>query len=360
MQDQPDLIDLGLARLEMLKSFALASLKQQTSTNFVWIIRTDPSLNNRIREDLVDALESNFSAAHYSDQVRRPYRYLLVASNENPKVQTDTLLKSLTSDSVWGGNFTEVMDYLSPGTIASSKLSSSRSSVSSSSSSVAFDDVGDSNVVVLESRLDSDDSLNKYFVDAVQASAKSSFLLPSSLFSEDEEPTSSEEGGEAESTSSEEEEEEAVGKEESASSSEEENDGDAGGVETEEEETPVSWKVWCASRHVEWQYRTMWEKAETNDSAGGLFMIKDTECISTGLTIGYPAASEQVISRIPVMKHNQLAKRIPSCNDEQTFECRDHVDLGLTGLRARTPTSAGQYQFSDNVFCQRFGTLSGD
>ena len=70
MQHQPHLIHLGLARLELMKSFTIESLVQQTSQNFLWVIRTDPNLNATLKEPILDFLKD------YE-------RHLLIADTEN-------------------------------------------------------------------------------------------------------------------------------------------------------------------------------------------------------------------------------------------------------------------------------------
>jgi hypothetical protein len=250
MQDQPHLVDLGLARLELFKEFPLASLQQQTSNNYVWVIRTDPNLNETLKENLIDSLEHNNNSAQR--------RFLLVASNDNPNIQTYSLLE-LEPSSIWSGSHDEFTNYLS---------------LAKSSGSV-----------VLESRLDADDALHKDFVQTVQDNAISYFTS---------------------------------------------------------KETEASWKVWCASRHVEWQYRAMWETE--SPEIGALLSIKDSDCISTGLTIGYAATRDFQTHRLPRMKHDQLAYTVPSCrkkHNNNKKECLDFVNLVPTALRARTPTSAG-------------------
>jgi hypothetical protein len=130
MQSQPDLVDLGLARLEMLKAFCIGSLRQQTSDNFLWIIRTDPNLNATLREPLLEALKGID-------------RHLLVASNDNPNVQIH-VLANLDPLSVWSGDLEWAKNYIG--------LSANP----------------DAALPVLESRIDADDGLNSKFVAYAQ------------------------------------------------------------------------------------------------------------------------------------------------------------------------------------------------
>lgn len=132
MQQQPLLIDLGLARLKLFQAFFLSSLEIQTSENFLLIIRTDPDLDDRLKQSLLDILQK-FSK-----------RYLLVASNENPSSQFLDL-HDLDSKTIWAGDLSS----------ATRCLKSKRGE----------------NRHVLETRLDADDGLHKAFVESIQAKA---------------------------------------------------------------------------------------------------------------------------------------------------------------------------------------------
>jgi hypothetical protein len=133
MQNQPDLLDLGLARLEMLEAFCINSLRQQTSDNFLWVIRTDPKLNATIREPLLEALKG---IDHH----------LLVASNDDPKAQVGEVgvLAHLDPSSVWSGDLEWAKNYIG---LAANP---------------------DTALPVLESRIDADDGLNSEFVAYTQ------------------------------------------------------------------------------------------------------------------------------------------------------------------------------------------------
>jgi hypothetical protein len=130
MQSQPDLVDLGLARLEMLKVFCIGSLKRQTSDNFLWVIRTDPMLNATLREPLLEALKGID-------------RHLLIATNDNPNAQVG-FLAHLDPSSVWSGDLEWAKKYIG--------LSANP----------------DTALPVLESRIDADDGLNSEFVAYTQ------------------------------------------------------------------------------------------------------------------------------------------------------------------------------------------------
>jgi len=104
---------------------------------------------------------------------------------------------------------------------------------------------------------------------------------------------------------------------------------------------PAQWKIWCSSRHLEWQIHSVTDSV--NITAGLLLSLKDNFCISPGLTIGYTEGTRA--HSLPPIKHQHLADELPSCND-QDLNCLDFVESFPVALRARTPTSAGMM----NVF----------
>lgn len=56
MQHQPDLLQLGNARMELFKTFCLPTIAQQTNKQFLWIIRTDPELHQELKDGLLHAV----------------------------------------------------------------------------------------------------------------------------------------------------------------------------------------------------------------------------------------------------------------------------------------------------------------
>ena len=148
MQQQSDLIELGLARLALFEAFCLPSMLSQTSSNFLWIIRADPKLHPSIVNRLQELLEGRDN-------------FLLIGSNNNPEgfgrdgtsftsfLQADSKIDNVTAH-VWSGNITLVEEAY--------KYSSSRSSI------------------LLETRLDSDDGLHSQFIEYVQNDAVNNLI----------------------------------------------------------------------------------------------------------------------------------------------------------------------------------------
>mmetsp|Transcript_7263 Transcript_7263/g.13948 ORF Transcript_7263/g.13948 Transcript_7263/m.13948 type:complete len:339 (+) Transcript_7263:301-1317(+) len=59
MQHQPDLLDLGMARIELFRTLCLPTFQNQTSKNFLWLIWTDPHLHPTLRKPLLRLLDGN-------------------------------------------------------------------------------------------------------------------------------------------------------------------------------------------------------------------------------------------------------------------------------------------------------------
>jgi Putative rhamnosyl transferase len=99
MQNQPHLLALGQARLELFRSLTVPSILHQTLPHFLWIVRTDPQLHPALREPLVAAIATVPNA-------------VLVASNDNPEGWRDAqCIADITASSVWAGSLDLVRSY---------------------------------------------------------------------------------------------------------------------------------------------------------------------------------------------------------------------------------------------------------
>eukprot|EP00980_Cylindrotheca_fusiformis_P010540 scaffold2334_cov118-Cylindrotheca_fusiformis.AAC.12 len=104
MQQQPDLVELGKARLELFKTFCLPTIKYQTNLQFLWIIRTDPKLDPAIKEGLINSLEGMANVA-------------VVASNEVRKGSIDggfrgpQAISDITSESLLLGDMSLIQTF---------------------------------------------------------------------------------------------------------------------------------------------------------------------------------------------------------------------------------------------------------
>ena len=143
MQTQHNLVDLGLARAELFRTFCLPSMAHQTNQNFLWIIRTDPKLDENLKSIMIDLLE--------------PYpHFLLVASNTDLKGfrNTANMTDVLTPENIWSGNVTFLQKY---------------------------HEAAQTNTV-LETRLDADDALHIKFFAVMQETARKSLKSDSWMY----------------------------------------------------------------------------------------------------------------------------------------------------------------------------------
>lgn len=132
-QHQAHLWHLAEARLELFRAFTLPSMKQQSQKEFLWMIWTDPELNESIRNTLVDLVQD--------------LPNVLVVANEAVK---DTTLRDL-----YGHTMTSLASSIIHGdaTLLANYRAASQSHV------------------LLETQLDADDALSGTFVDLVQTQA---------------------------------------------------------------------------------------------------------------------------------------------------------------------------------------------
>jgi hypothetical protein len=102
-----------------------------------------------------------------------------------------------------------------------------------------------------------------------------------------------------------------------------------------------TWRIWCAGRHVEWQYQTAWNE-DNQYGSGSLVTLHFLGCITAGLTTGYSRTSDKKTLTYPTTKHQSLYGSVPHCHhDHHQSNCLSFLHLTPLALRARTPTSAG-------------------
>ena len=59
MQHQPDLVELGLARLRLFETFTLPSMEAQSDRSFLWLIQTDPALHESIKAPFLQTIRNS-------------------------------------------------------------------------------------------------------------------------------------------------------------------------------------------------------------------------------------------------------------------------------------------------------------
>jgi Putative rhamnosyl transferase len=132
MQLQPDLLRLGQARLDLFHAITLPSIMQQTSQDFLLIIRTDPDLHPVLKESMLATL-------------RRVPNAVLVGSNKVVEGFREVGMVDINATSIMSGSLALVQSYHD---MAQEKMH-----------------------IVLETRLDADDALSLTFVETIQRRA---------------------------------------------------------------------------------------------------------------------------------------------------------------------------------------------
>jgi hypothetical protein len=282
MQEQGHLKALGLARLHLFRTFCLPTMVHQSTQQFLWIIKTDPELDPHILRALIQDLW--------------PYSNIyLVASNVNFRIRDHhdpsgnswrdgAEIRDLLHSTIYTGNRTRLYQAM---------LQKDRQ-------------------VVLETRLDADDGLHKYFLEQIQEKAIEQF----SDF----------------------------------------NANDASNT------VIPKWMYWCTRRHVEWHggvkpkttetlknnhHQNYYNTTEDVDYYGTLMVIEHSRlCITPGITVGFGIGTSS--DQVPIHAHDKLFKAIhglqakDACGYNKASHCLELVeDFLIVAVRARTPTSAG-------------------
>mmetsp|Transcript_40398 Transcript_40398/g.84065 ORF Transcript_40398/g.84065 Transcript_40398/m.84065 type:complete len:495 (-) Transcript_40398:246-1730(-) len=251
MQMQPDLMHLGKARNDLMRVFAMPGIVGQTTQEFIWIIFTDPNLNQELLDEVLEMI--------------KPYPNILLLGMNNGMNNFRTVGWMQNIKKVFSGDLQMLKDY--------QKASKHR--------------------VLLETRLDADDSIFVEMMDSVQKQAADS-----------------------------------MGKRAI------ESQYDPAKLEKE-------YRIFCTEHHLEWGYFNPWEK---KSEKGHLFGVQHSEfCISAGLTYGYQVGTNK--EDLPTVSHHRMSVKIPTCkkavNNRSCIERTNAKDYKYIMMRSRTPTSAG-------------------
>ena len=73
MQHQPHLDHLGMARVELFKTFTLPSIQKQSNQDFLWIIWMDPELESNVKQALIDLVKDVSNCVVIGSNAKMPY-----------------------------------------------------------------------------------------------------------------------------------------------------------------------------------------------------------------------------------------------------------------------------------------------
>ena len=323
MQEQGHLLALGHARLHLFRTFCLPTMIQQSTQNFLWIIKTDPMLDPTIRDQLIQDLMPH-------DNI------YLVASNNNFMIRRDpqpspigaaaAAAAAATGEGNSWRDGAEPRDLLAPTT-----------HIYTGNQTRLYQAMLQKNLqIVLETRLDADDGLHKYFLQNIQEKALEQFL-PYHL-----QP------------------------------------------QNHHRHRPIQfdrpiprWLYWCTRRHVEWHggirpalqlphvsnnngtllaaaAGSTSSSSSEHDYYGTLQVVQHSKmCITPGITVGFGIGTKS--DNVPIHPHDKLFDAIhglhqdQGCGYHQVSDCLELVeDFLLVAVRARTPTSAGMLNVDTN------------
>jgi hypothetical protein len=285
MQEQGNLTALGRSRLALFKIFCLPTMQQQSSQQFLWIIKTDPGLDPVLLQELITILKD------YPN-------FFLVASNVNYRINEKF-------PGAWRGGV-EIQD------LARSVIYTGNQTLLQVAMALTEE------LPVLETRLDADDGLHVQFLEQVQNEALDKFGVDDK----------NEDGSMV------------AGSEKSMTPK--------WLYWCAQRHMEWHWegKQTCGGSDDSGNDNTT-ALCKLNQAYGSLSGVSHTHlCITPGITVGFPVGVEE--HEVPVHPHHLLAKLIQSappeegCGYDKTSDCLIFVHTFIfAAVRSRTPTSAG-------------------
>ena len=247
MQNQANLKTLATARLYLFKTVCLPSMLNQSTNDFIWIIKVDPGLDKDIRNELIQSIRQQMHRMNINennDSGSMSGRIFVVGSNYNFNygewrggMESKEVLSHETKNQIYMGdvNF----------------LKSARNV--------------EVHKIVLETRLDADDGLDKGYVEYLHENAMNKFLAGN--------PLGVERGKEIRG-----------------------RDGDA--VEEKDIDRHFKWLYWCIESHFKWYVNGDGEFGQLGGERRRDF------CITPGLTVGYNVGTQ--VKDVPMFGHQDL------------------------------------------------------
>eukprot|EP00934_Nitzschia_sp_Nitz4_P001109 Nitzschia sp. Nitz4//scaffold7_size249615//118673//119827//NITZ4_001175-RA/size249615-processed-gene-0.195-mRNA-1//-1//CDS//3329558436//1109//frame0 len=242
MQLQPDLVWLGRARMQLFETFCLPTMQVQDVQDFIWFIMVDPELDKELLDRMTELLSPhpNFYVVLMNNRLVSP-EFIANNSNDLNFATGDVDLLRLT-----------MLDTNRP--------------------------------ILLETRLDADDGLNKVTLRRLREAARK---LP---------------------------------------------------------DDHNGWQVVCNDIHFEWRNDNIVDGNSTIDTSGQLRLVTENICITAGYTLvrRRPRGSIEFPSW-PHIGHHIMHRDWPKCMGKRNASTNCWVRLPKypAAIRSRTPTSAG-------------------
>jgi len=323
MQNQPNLVELAKARLHLMKTICLPTVVQQSAWGeFVWIIRTDPELNDEIKKELVSMLNENGALMKKDEQGKNQALTYVIGSNDNYIVSNTTILSPTVRPFDIRHMLSGALSH--PQSIFAGKAGSMK---------LLLEDISPQRIgkdVILWTRLDADDGLNVGYMEYIQNQAIRYFLP------------------------------EMYDKDIMEEIPEERDD------ETEQNlisnvYTPPQWTYWCAGKNIDWFLTDPIHDPQHKN--GTVYpVIHANVCVTPGVTVALRGTFDPF--QVPRLDHDKIISYLKpkggalcartgisvfdeeDLDDDETIEkddgtCFHMVTIEVASVRSRTPTSAG-------------------
>ena len=351
MQNQPDLVELAKARLQLFEAICLPTVVQQTAWgNFLWIIRTDPDLHVDIRRELVEMLNERGALTTKENDIGKIEERALtfvIGSNDNYIVANSTTVNPQIRPFDVHDMFSNMLS--KPDKIFAGNVEHVKSTLDGLSSKAKD--------VVLWTRLDADDGLSVDFLKYIQDQMIRYFVPDKAkdvkIAGKDEKKGDNDEEEKADfrPSDSEDEEDDEVTSDE-ADNGEGKQNGDKQKKVKSPPYSPPNWMYWCGGQNIDW-FLTDPIHDPKHDAGVVYPVLHENVCVTPGITVSIRGDVEP--SLVPKLDHDTIVSYLDevggkACNrtgvqdDDEVPDdgsCFQMIHGWTHAVRSRTPTSAG-------------------
>ena len=357
MQNQPDLVQLAKARLQLFEAICLPTVVQQTAWgNFLWIIRTDPDLHMDIRRELVEILTKRGALTTTKEnsigEAGEQALTYVIGSNDNYIVANSTTVNPQIQPFDVRDMFSNMLS--KPDKIFAGNVEHIKSTLDGLSSKAKD--------VVLWTRLDADDGLSVDFLKYIQDQMIRYFVPHKAkdvkLAGKDEKRGDGDEEEKADFRLSDSE-DEAEKADFRPSDSEDEEDETSNEENSDESKkvksspySPPNWMYWCGGQNIDW-FLTDPIHDPKHETGVVYPVLHENVCVTPGITVSIRGDIEPAL--VPKLDHDTIVSYLDevggeACNrtgvqdDDEVPDdgsCFQMIHGWTHAVRSRTPTSAG-------------------
>jgi len=372
MQNQPNLVQLAKARLQLFKAICLPTVVQQTAWgNFLWIIRTDPDLHIDIRQELVEILNERGALTtkqNGTNGIEERALTYVIGSNDNYIVANSTTVNPQIQPFDIHDMFSNMLS--KPDKIFAGKIENIKSTLDGLSS--------EEKDVVMWTRLDADDGLSVEFMKYIQDQIVRYFVpekatnVKVDANKEKEQEIEKEEEALIDFGSSDSEDQDSTGVRarvddddnlELSKLTKDTGNSEKATTEVEESEdddedrkslpySPPHWMYWCGGQNIDW-FLTDPIHDPKHETGVVYPVLHANVCVTPGITVAI--RGDIMPALVPKLDHDKIVSYLSdvgggACNrtgvqddDEVPDEgkCFQMMHWWTHAVRSRTPTSAG-------------------